>query len=185
MSEKFNPDGPEAMFVQADALIEAGNTVGAAELLSRLIDQFPTFGRAYNHLGYLWETKFRDLVKAETYYKACLQYSPEYPAIYYNYAVLLSTQERWEELEDLLSRALQVKGITKAKIYNEFAIMHEVKSNYSEAIEAYRQAIKYSFSQKDIHTYRNSMARTLEKQTFFEQLNDKDRPTGSIPREWN
>lgn len=185
MSENFNPEGPEALFVQADALIEAGNTVGAAELLSRLIAKYPSFGRAYNHLGYLWETKFRDLTKAEEYYQLCLQYSPEYPAIYYNYAVLLSTQERWEELEELLTRAMQVKGITKARIYNELAIMHEVQGNYAEAIEAYRQAIKYSFSQKDIHTYRTSVARTVEKQAFFEQLNEEDRPPGSIPRDWN
>lgn len=189
MSQHFDPEGPEALFVQADALIEAGDTIAATETLSRLISNYPGFGRAYNHLGYIWETKFRDLRKAEEYYKSCLNYSPEYPAIYYNYAVLLSTQARFEELESLLKKALEVPGINKSKIYNEFGIMYEVQGRYSEALASYRQGIRFSFSQKDINTYRTSIQRTEEKKKFFDQGEEGDRDlkgnAGDLPLDWN
>ena len=114
MNQKLNPEKPEALFVQANRLIEEGKPVKAAKILIRLIGEYSNYGRAYNHLGFLWETEFRNLEKAEECYKACLQHSPEYPAIYYNYAVLLSTLERFEELGDLLNKALKVPGITQS-----------------------------------------------------------------------
>lgn len=165
--QPFNPEGPEAMFVKSDKLIQLGDPIGAATLLSCLIAEYPDFGRAHNHLGFLYETKFRDFAQAEEHYKACLKLSPEYPALYHNYAVLLSSQHRFTELETLLKQALEVPGVKYSKIYNEYGIMHESQSKFMEALTSYRKAIQYAYSPKDLKIHRASIHRTQGKRGDF------------------
>lgn len=154
---------PEEYFFEADRLINAGEVNPAFTLLRELTSKFPDYGRAYNHLGFLYETKYRDPAKAEDCYRRCLELSPDYPALYLNYAILLNNQNRWEELEALLQKALQVAGINKAKVYNEYAIMHEVLGNFDSSIAEYRRAIQFSFSDSDIASYEKSIARVEQK----------------------
>ncbi|MEM0998792.1 MAG: tetratricopeptide repeat protein [Bacteroidota bacterium] len=163
---------PEATFYEADQLIEAGKISEAAELLYQLLKDHPDFGRAYNHLGYIYETKYRDLQKAEEFYRKCLELSPEYPAIYLNYSILLSGQGRLEELEELLHRALACPGINRAKIYNEFGIMHEIRGAYDLAVDAYKAAVQFSFVETDIAAYKNSIVRVRKKQSIIEEKDD-------------
>lgn len=162
-------DPPELMFFESDRLINAGQINEAARLLMKLIGTYPDFGRAYNHLAFIYETKYRDYKQAETYYQKCLELAPDYTAVYLNYSILLSTQERHEELQVILEKALTCPGINRAKIWNEYGIMYEIQERYEEAIEAYRKAIRLSFIQPDIQSYKDSIQRVQEKKTFFEQ----------------
>lgn len=163
----YDPGRPETMFYQADRMIEEGNIAEATKILQELIDNHPDFGRAYNHLGYIFETKYRDYRKAEMYYKKCLEMSPEYPAIYLNYSILLSQQQRFDELEVLLYQALDCPGINKAKVHNEFGMMYEMKGQYDRAIEEYKKAIRFSFEDKHIGNYKKSIERAAEKKNFL------------------
>ena len=61
----------------------------------------------------------RDLKKAEQFYKKCLEIEPEYAPVYMNLAVVLSGNSKWEELEDLLRKALETAGVDRAAIFNE------------------------------------------------------------------
>jgi hypothetical protein len=58
-----------------------------------------------------------------------------YPAVYYNYAVLLSTLRRHDNLKVLLDKAITIPGITLSTIDNEYAILFEQQSNLDLAIE--------------------------------------------------
>ncbi len=158
---------PEEYFFEADRLISENDVNGAFRLLNELLERFPDFGRAYNHLGFIYETKYRDFQKAEECYKKCLALSPDYPALYLNYAVLLSSQERFEELEGLLGKALNCPGIRKNKIYNEYAIMFEVQGRYETSIEHYQLAIRYAFKDSEITTYEASIQRVRQKQALL------------------
>lgn len=158
---------PEAYFFEADRLINAGDANEAYALLQKCVAEFPDFGKSYNHLGFIQETKYRDPKQAEVYYQKCLELSPDYQAVYLNYSVLLSTQERHEELEALLEKALLLPGINKAKIYNEYAIMYEVKAQYETAIEFYRKAVHYSFVGTDLKSYEASIERVQHKQRLL------------------
>jgi tetratricopeptide (TPR) repeat protein len=90
----------ESLFFQADQKIKEGNFAEAAEILKQAISIDPKYGRAYNHLGWLYETKYQDYKKAEECYHNALAFSPEYPAIYINFSILLSTLEKNDELEN-------------------------------------------------------------------------------------
>lgn len=171
MADTSGPDfafsTPEAYFFEADRLINANEANQAYALLEECIARFPDFGKAYNHLGFIQETKYRDPKTAETFYLKCIKLSPEYPAVYLNYSVLLSTHERYDDLVNLLEKALEVSGINKAKIYNEYGIMHEVKGNYGSAIEHYQKAIQFSFIAANIKAYESSIERVRNKQSLL------------------
>ena len=161
----YNPEA-EQMFSNADKKINEGNVQEAHQMLIALTDKFPEFGKAYNHLGYIYETKYRDAAMADAYYKYALKYAPNYPATYMNYAVVLSTSERFSELEELLNKALTVPGMNKDRIYNEFGIMKELQGLYDDAMAYYRKAITYSFVEKDIELYDKSINRCNIKKKY-------------------
>jgi len=153
----------DQMFFDADQKIKDGNFVGALKLLYEITDRFPEYGRAYNHLGYLYESKYQNYNKAEFYYRTAIDYSPEYPATYLNYSVLLSTCQKFDELEELLNKALEVPGINKEKIYCEMGIMKELQGKYDEAIEFFKKVITYCLNSKSIDIYEKNIERCFNK----------------------
>ena len=149
----------EEMLNIANLDIKDGLYESAVSKLEEIIDENIEFGKAYNHLGWLYETKFKDYEKAEKYYKQALFYSPEYPPIYTNYSVLLSLLNKYDELEDLLSKALNIVGIDKATIHNEYGIMHEQKGAFNKAIESYKQCALLTLSKDVLAQAKDSIER--------------------------
>lgn len=153
----------DEMFLEADQMISNQQTKEALGLLLQIVEEQPDYGRAHNHLGWMYETKLKDFVKAEEHYNAALHFSPEYPAPWLNYAYFLGNLNRFEELEDHLARCMKVPGVFKGYVYNEYAGMYETQEDFPKAIEYYKMAIKKSFSQKDIEGYEESIERVKKK----------------------
>ena len=154
----------DRMFFEADQQIKDGKPTEAMDQLLQIIEQYPTYGKAYNHIGFIYETRYRDYKKAEEYYQKALEYSPDYPATYLNYALVLSTMEKFEELESLVKRGLEVPGASKDRLYNEMGIMSELKEKYEEAIVYFKKAVKYSLSESDIEIYKKNITRCRRKE---------------------
>lgn len=157
----------EEMLDQANLEIKNGKYEVASNLLEKIIDIDPNFGKAYNHLGYLYEVKFKEYEKGETLYKLCIEKSPMYPSVYYNYAILLSTLNKWEELQALLDQAMNIPGITKATIYNEYAIMYEQQGQLDKAIEHYKKAGMNTLDKNVLDRAKTSIERCQAKKTFL------------------
>tara|TARA_R100000935_G_scaffold57523_1_gene91650 strand:- start:13509 stop:14003 length:495 start_codon:yes stop_codon:yes gene_type:complete len=157
----------EEMLSSANTDIKNGQYEKAENTLEEIIKIDPNFGKAYNHLGYLYEVKFKEFDKGETLYKMCLEKSPMYPAIYYNYAVLLSTLQKWDELKELLDQAMNIPGVTKATVYNEYAIMYEQQGKLDLAIENYRNAGLNTLDQATLDRAKSSIARCKSKKDLF------------------
>lgn len=153
-------------FFEADQIIKDGKIAQALALLTEVITEMPEHGRSHNHLGWIYETKYNDYVKAEKHYQAALAFSPEYPAIYYNYAILLSTLQRFDDLTNLLEKAMNVAGINKATIHNEYGIMYEAQGKFNQAIDSYNANIRHLYDTKLIETARNSIERCKLKMTM-------------------
>lgn len=153
----------EDLFMEADRLISDQKIGEAFTKLSSIIQEMPNFGKAYNHLGWIYETKYKDYPNAEKYYKQAIEHSPDYLAAYYNYAIVLSTLQKWDELKVLLDKALSVPAVNKGTIYNEYAIMYEAQGKYKEAIEAYKNNILNTFDNKQVDTAKDSIERCKKK----------------------
>ena len=153
----------EERFQVADRLINEGKIAEAAHMLEDILADAPDFGKAHNHLGWLFETKFKNYGRAEEFYKMALKFAPEYPAAYYNYSYLLSTLRRYDDLEKLLNLALKVSGISYATVYNEFALMREIQGRYEEATHYFKLYIQNSYDSKTIETAAEAIHRCERK----------------------
>ena len=157
----------EEMLDQANLEIKNGKYESASNILEKIIDIDPNFGKAYNHLGYLYEVKFKEYEKGETLYKLCIEKSPMYPSVYYNYAILLSTLNKWDTLKELLDKASNIPGITKATLYNEYAIMYEQQGKLDEAIESYKLAGMNTLDKAVLDRAKTSIERCKSKKDFI------------------
>lgn len=156
----------DEMFLEADKLINDQQITQALDLLHEIINEQPDYGRAHNHLGWLYENKLKKFNLAEHHYKAAINLTPEYPACWLNFAYFLGNLHRFTELEEHLQKCLKVPGISLSYIYNEFAIMYELKTNYNKAIEYYNKAILKSLNSKNIEEYEEAITRCKKKETI-------------------
>ncbi len=157
----------EDQFLYADQLIKENKNAEAIEVLEAIIAEAPDFGKAYNHLGFIFETKYQDYTKAEEHYKLALKFAPNYTSVYYNYAIVLSTLKKWQELEALLIQAETIPSINRATIANEYAIMYEMRGMYDEAILKYKEYIYYVFDNKQIDNALSSIERCERKKEML------------------
>ncbi|MEB3182175.1 MAG: tetratricopeptide repeat protein [Nostocaceae cyanobacterium] len=162
----------EEMFAQADTFIKEDRPREAVELLLKILQRNPQFGKAYNHLGWVYENKYKDYAHAEEYYKNAMKYAPHYPAVYLNYAYFLSNCGRFEELKAHLDMALTLPYVLKETIYNEYAIMYEMQQNPEEAINYYVQAAMSTLDKDKLIRFKESINRCQTKIELKNSLNN-------------
>jgi tetratricopeptide (TPR) repeat protein len=155
------------LFFEADNLIKEKKITEAFSTLEVILIEAPDYGRAYNHLGWIYETQYRDYAKAEEFYRKCMALDPNYTPIYLNFSILLSTLGRYEEQKQHLLNALSIPGIDKPGIYNELGIALEMLGQYEEAIDNYKMSIKLSLNSAMIDTYLNSIDRCNKKKSIL------------------
>ena len=153
----------EELFAQADKLLNDGVIMEAVEKLAQILRRNPRFGKAYNHLGWVYETKYKDMARAEEYYRAAMQYSPNYNASYLNYSYFLSNQQRFDELKTHLDRVAQLPGIAKDTVANEYAIMYEMQGKLQEAMDQYQRAAMVTLDGMKLDKYKESIERCRKK----------------------
>lgn len=157
----------EELFAQADRLLNDGVIMEAVEKLSQILKRNPRFGKAYNHLGWVYETKFKNVARAEEYYRAAMQYAPNYNASYLNYAYFLSNAGRFDELKAHLDKISSIPGIAKDTVYNEYAIMYEMQGNPKEAMDYYQKAAIVTLDSLKLDKYKESIERCQKKLEFL------------------
>ncbi|NJK29484.1 MAG: hypothetical protein HC940_04675 [Acaryochloris sp. SU_5_25] len=153
----------ETMLAQANTLIQEQRSQEAVELLFKILQCNPHFGKAYNHLAYVYEIDYRDCTRAEEYYKEAMKYEPEYSASYTHYARLLSSCKRFDELKAHLDLALTIPTVSDEKIYYEYALMYEMQQNPEVAINYYIKAAMITLDAKILASYQESINRCQVK----------------------
>lgn len=157
----------EELFAQADKLLNDGVIMEAVDKLSQILKRNPRFGKAYNHLGWVYETKYKNMPRAEEYYRAAIAHAPAYTAAYLNYAYFLSNQQRFDELKAHLDRTAQIPGIARDTIANEYGIMFEMQGNLQQAIEYYQQAAIVTLDSAKLEKYKEGIERCRKKQEIL------------------
>ena len=160
----------EELFLEVEKAIEEGNYRDAKRMLQEILNEEPSFGRAHNHLGWIYKSKYQDFKLAEKHYKHAIQFNPEYPSTYLNYAFLLRDQNRLGELKNLLDKALTVESINRCGVYDEYGSLYELKGEFNKAIKNYRMAIRYCLNDGVLEDLRKHIKRCRKKKSIFNRL---------------
>lgn len=163
----------ETMLAQADTLIKEKQIQEAVELLFEILQCNSQFGKAYNHLGYIYEIYYRDYTRAEKFYQDAMKYAPEYSASYTHYARLLSQCGRFDELIAHLDMALTISTVSKELIYNEYAVMYEMQANPEAAMNYFVKAAMITLDGKKLPLYKESIDRCKVKLELKNLLSDR------------
>jgi Tfp pilus assembly protein PilF len=137
---------------QANEYIKEKNYTEARNILDEILMEEPDNSKAHNYLGWLFQYNYihGESFKAERHYKLAIQFNPNYPATYINYALLLYNENRLEEHLALLEKAKLVKTIKIARLYEELGINYEARKDYTQAIKMYKKSIAMAFLEADI-----------------------------------
>lgn len=157
------------LFFAANDKISEGKFAEAKDLLLQAVQLEPKHGRAHNHLGWILERKYRDFSEADKHYKLALEYAPEYVPAYANYSVLLSIMEKYDELEKLVKKALEVEGVDKVTLYSEYAFALERQGKYKEAITNYQNMLRQAYDQNDVNRAAQAIERCKQKENLLAQ----------------
>jgi tetratricopeptide (TPR) repeat protein len=161
----------ESLFIKADTAITGNNIAEGKEILEELLEQFPDYGRAHNHLGWIYSSKYSNYEKAEYHFKLAIKYEPTYPASYLNYAYLLVDTEKYNEAKELINKTLvNIKGIDKGSFYSELGRIYEMERNYLASYKFYKKAIQEGFNPKFIENMNSNLKRLKGKMTIFDKL---------------
>ncbi len=94
----------DELFFEADNLIKEKRFTEAIQKLEAILTDAPDYGKAYNHLGWIYETQYRDYSKSEELYRRCIALTPEYTPVYGNLSITLSTVNKLDEQEQKKQR---------------------------------------------------------------------------------
>jgi len=156
----------EENYIRIDQLAKDGFVDKAFGELTDFLAKAPNHALANNLIGWIYETRLSDFETAMKYYGIAMESAPGNPAVYYNPAILLSTLERFDELDNLLRKAIKVPGVNKSTLHNEWGIMFELLGEYEEAVKSYRNAVRQSTDSKSVQGYMEAIDRCHEKQNM-------------------
>lgn len=154
----------ESQFRYADELISNEQYEDAKNVLFKIIEVEPGFGKAYNHIGWIYETKEKRFREAEKFYKQAMEFSPEYAPAYMNYIYLLNTELRGPEAEAMIMKAKDVVGINKVSLFGEWAYMLEYTGRFDDAVAKYKEIIPMQNNSEKLEQIKSDIERCRQKQ---------------------
>ena len=160
----------EDLFFEADQLIEENKIVEAKEMLLELLDEFPDYGRAHNHLGWLYNLKFNNFPKAKRHLELAIKFAPDYHAAYSNYAYLLIDMYLNDEMITFGNKVVQSSVVDKSTIYNKMGQAYELKKDLMNAHKYYKLAVQETLNNKTLESIYASVNRVKRKMSFIQRL---------------
>lgn len=160
----------ENLFFEADQLIDENKIVEAKEALMELLAEFPDYGRAHNHLGWLYNLKFNNYPKAKQHLELAVRFAPDYHAAYSNYAYLLIDMNLYDEMITFGNKVVNNSVADKSTIYNKMGQAYELKGDLETAFSHYVLAIKETLNNKALDALYASKDRVKRKMNFIQKL---------------
>ncbi len=161
----------ENLFLEVGKAIDDRDISGAKDILEEILSIDPGYGRAHNHLGWIYETKIKDFKRAERHYQLAIKFcNGTYPVVYVNYGYLLIEFGELEKAEKIIEDGLMVQGADKATLYYQKGKIAEHQQNYVQAFRTYQLAQKMNFN-KDFHAMLlNEIGRVQSKMSFWDKI---------------
>lgn len=164
----------ENLFLEVGKAIDERDISGARELLEEILTIDPGYGRAHNHLGWIYETKFKNFEKARQHYHLAIKFCKgDYPVAYVNYGYLLIEFGHLAEAEKIIGEGLKVKGADLSTLHYQKGKIAEHRKNYMAAMLFYKQARQLCFNKDFLLLLDSEIDRLKSKMGFWEKLRAK------------
>jgi tetratricopeptide (TPR) repeat protein len=157
------------IYLEAEHDVKNNNYVEAFRKYESILFEEPSSAATHNSLGWIYKTQMDDYEKAESHYTAAMNGEPSYPHAYLNYAILLTDLERYEDLNKLVQRAMDVEAIEKSWLYHRLGLAAELRLQFEDAITYYEKAILITLSDEKIKNYKEDIDRSKEKLQLAEK----------------
>jgi tetratricopeptide (TPR) repeat protein len=157
----------EEMFLNVDVLLTKGEFTEVKKLLETILAEEPDYGRAHNHLGWIYYSKLDDYNKGLYHLDLAVKFDPEYAAGYLHSAYILNHLNLADRLRKLIDEALTVKGVSKSILYSELAKSYEINGDFKKAMGNYKNAIRHSLNNDEITALEKDMERAKKKHYLF------------------
>lgn len=131
----------DALFAMADEALAENRYEEGKAMLEEILMIDPTYGRAYNHLGWFYMTKIDNAKKAESLFLLAIRHSPDYPAPYLHLGRLYMQLRRHSEAIGTLTRGMGVPGIDLASVYDLMAGVYELRGEYRTSYRYLKRAL--------------------------------------------
>ena len=164
----------ENQFIKADGLISDGNIAEAKEILEDILSQYPDFGKAHNHLGWIYYNKLSNYDKGIYHYKLAMKFDPKYPAPYLNYTYLLVDIGKYDEAKKHIEFSFStLENIDNASFNCELGRIAEFEDDYVSSYKFYTKAKKCAMNPQFIENMDSNNRRVYDKMSIFEKLKIK------------
>jgi len=161
----------ENLFLEVGKAIDERDISGAKELLEEILSIDPGYGRAHNHLGWIYETKIKDFDRAKRHYELAIKFCKgNYPIIYVNYGYLLIEFGYLEEAEKIIDEGLGIPGADRATLCYQRGKIAEHRRNYVTAYRVYKIAYRLNFNKDFQSVLLNEIERVKSKMSFWNRL---------------
>ncbi len=164
----------ESLFIQANRFIDNKNLAEAKSTLEEILLIEPSYGRAHNHLAWIYETELKDIKNATMHYKLAIKFSgKEYPVSYINYIYLLLDIENYQDIKALIAEARQIKEIKQSILFYQEGRVFEAENNFIQAFQLYEKSKKGSFDNGFIQVINLEIQRAYNKMNIFQKIYSK------------
>lgn len=160
----------EDLFLEADELIDDNKFKEAKEVLLDLLNDYPDFGRAHNHLGWLYSAKYNNHTKAKRHLELGLKFSPDYPGVYANYSYLLLEINRYDDLIEFCEKYVGKSVADEGTLYNKMAQAYELKGELMNAYRFYRKAVQGGINNQFLEEIYASINRLKGKMNILQKI---------------
>lgn len=161
----------ENLFLEVSKAIDERDLSQAKHLLEEILNIDPGYGRAHNHLGWIYETKIKDFKKAKLHYELAIKFCKgTYPVTYVNYAYLLIEFGHLELAEKIISEGLEIRGADKSTLLYQKGKVNEHKFNFTKALKLYLEAQKVCFNRDFFALLESEIERLKLKMNFWQKL---------------
>lgn len=160
----------ENLFMEANALMNEQQFAEAKTQLEALLEIEPGYGRAHNHMAWLYENQLQNAEKAGYHYKLALKFAPDYLPLYLNYIWFLFEQGRYEAHRELIEKASKLAGVNQAALANELGRSAEISGAMAKAAAQYARAAELSMNTEEIAVYQANAKRAKSKLSLLQRL---------------
>jgi tetratricopeptide (TPR) repeat protein len=134
----------EKYMTEAERLIYDNQIEDGLLLLTDLLYDEPGYGSLHNHIGWAYMYYTADVEKAERHLKLAIHFDATYAAPYLHLGDLYLRMGRYAEALSILKNGLTKQNANRIAFLESIAHVHELKRDFAEAINAYKEALASS-----------------------------------------